>query len=92
MPWKEIIVIRLVFLWEKKKKKSGIYIVLVRKVAVLSFCVLNMKVGAFLLCTLGNEYIFVRFLFICDFMILLCDFLLRKQIIVILPAFLSILY
>ena len=40
----------------------------------------------------GNEYIFVPFLLIFDFMILLCDFLLRKQIIVILPAFLSTLY
>lgn len=74
------------------KKKSGIYIVLVKKVAVLNFCVLYMNVSASLVCILGNEYIFVRFLLICDFMISLCDFLLRKHIIVILPAFLSILY
>lgn len=75
-----------------EKKKSLGFTVLVKKVAVLSFCVLSMKVSAFLVCALGNEYIFVRFLLICDFMISLCDFLLRKHIIVILAAFLSILY
>lgn len=79
------------YLKKKKKKVWDLHTVLVRKVAVLSFYVLNMKVGAFLVCTLSNEYIFVRFLLISDFMILLCDFLLRKQIIVILPAFLRIL-
>lgn len=73
MPWKEIIVIGLVLLLEKKKVWD--LHSLAKKVAVLNFCVLYMNVSASLVCILGNEYIFVRFLLICDFMISLCDFL-----------------
>ena len=74
------------------KNLWDLHTVLVRKAAGSSFRMLSKKVGAFLVCTLGNEYVFVPFLLIFDFMILLCDFLLRKQIIVILPAFLGTLY
>ena len=74
------------------KNLWDLHTVLVRKAAGSSFRMLSKKVGAFLVCTLGNEYVFVPFLLIFDFMMLLCDFLLRKQIIVNLPAFLGTLY